>query len=741
MEVSGNYPIFALLFLIYFKELERIEGKIESIRFYKEENGYLIASVSARGIKGQFIMLGNLMGARRTMTFAAEGVWFKDKIYGQEFKASKIEETIPDTDEGLIQYLSSGFIKGIGPAMAGRIVKRFGESTFDILDHYPERLLEIRGISEKKLESIIGQVAGHREMRGTLVFLKTYGITDNLAGKIYSRYQGRTREVITNDPYRLAEDIDGVGFKKADEIALKLGTDRYGGKRIAMGLNYVLTEGVNDKDTYIPIDDLIKRASSPDILGIHPDLVRERLLELTGDGSLKDDSGRIYLPHMYNIESSVGMMVARKGMSDMFDNPLSSADMDTDGVEYSPEQLNAIDIALKSRMTVITGGPGVGKTTILNGLLSVFKRHFYRVLLAAPTGRAAKRMSEAAHMEAKTIHRLLGWKDGDFTFNDRNPLSGDVLILDECSMVNLQLMHSLMMAIPLRMKLIMVGDVDQLPSIGCGTVLKDIIDSGMIPIAKLTKIYRQGNESRIILNAHAINDGKMPDLSNPNGTDFWFFRVGDNDRIREQVIRLVTEAIPQKFGIPISDIQVLTPMRKSGDIVGATQLNIALQERINPDGKSTANSFFRLRVGDRVMQNKNNYDLGVYNGDIGIISKISSEDGTLSVRFFGNDNDTEYDKSNIDELELAYAATVHKSQGSEYPAVVIVASRSHYVMLQKQLFYTAVTRARKLCVVVGGEDAVRIMVGTKPRDTRHSWLSQRIIDSMGQLDDKEIEID
>lgn len=721
--------------------MEKIEGKIESIRFYKEENGYLIASVSAKGIKGQFIMLGNFMGAKRTMTFVAEGVWFKDKVYGQEFKASKIEETIPDTDEGLIQYLSSGFIKGIGPAMAKKIVKKFGDKTFDILDHDPGQLLQIKGISRKKLDSIIAQVSEHRDMRETLVFLKSYGLTDNLAGKIYRQYQDQTQTIITTDPYRLAEDIDGVGFKKADEIALKLGTDRYGEKRISMGLNYVLTEGVNDRDTYILFDDLVKRTSSPDILGIHPDLVKEQLRQLTENGDLKDDEGKIYLPYIYRIESSVALMIAQKGINDMFDNSLSITDIDTNGVEYSPEQLNAIELALKSKMTVITGGPGVGKTTILKGLLSIFNKHSFKVHLAAPTGRAAKRMSETTNMEAKTIHRLLGWKDGEFTMNDKNQLNGDVLILDECSMINLQLMNSLMKAIPLRMKLIMVGDVDQLPSIGCGTVLKDIIDCGKIPVAKLTKIYRQGNESKIILNAHAINDGKMPDLSNPAGSDFYFFKIGDNDRIREQIIRLVTEAIPQKFNIPLSDIQVLTPMRKSSDILGSTQLNIALQEKINPESKAIANSFFKLKIGDRVMQNKNNYELGVYNGDIGIVKKLSIEEGTISVRFFGENEDTVYDKANIDELELAYATTVHKSQGSEYPAVVIVATRSHYIMLQKQLFYTAVTRAKQLCIVVGGEDAIRIMVTTKPKDTRNSWLDKRIIQSIEQLTDKEITFD
>lgn len=716
--------------------MEKIEGKIESIRFYREDNGYLIASVSAKGFKRQFSLMGNFFGAKRSMAFVAEGIWIKDKIYGNEFKASKIDETVPDTNEGLIQYLSSGFIKGIGAKMAKRIVNKFGDKTFDILDNDPNQLLQIKGINKNKLADIIKQVRSHKNMRKTLVFLKSYGISDNLAGRIYNMYLDDTINIVTNDPYRLAEDIDGVGFKKADEIALKIGFDQFGEKRIGMGLKYVLTEGINDRDTYIPFDELAKRASSADVLNLHPELVTDTLTKMIENNELKNDDDKIYLPYMYRMESSVAMMIAQKGLNDMFDNPLSMDEIETDGVDYSDEQLNAIELALKSKMTVITGGPGVGKTTILKGLLSIFTKHQYNVLLAAPTGRAAKRMSEATNMSAITIHRLLKWKDGVFTVNEKNPLEGDVLILDECSMINLQLMNSLMKAIPLRMKLIMVGDVDQLPSIGCGKVLSDVITSQMIPVAKLTKIYRQGKESKIILNAHAINDGEMPDLSNPKGTDFWFFRVNDPERIREQIIRLVTDAIPNKFGIPMTDIQVLSPMRKASDIIGSTQLNNALQERINPNRASIRNCSFKLKVGDRVMQNKNNYDLGVYNGDIGIIRFISIDDGAVTVEFFGYDEYVEYDKTNIDELELAYATTVHKSQGSEYPAVVIVADKSQYIMLQKQLFYTAVTRAKKICIVVGTEGAIRVMVTTKPKDLRHSWLSQRIVDAMNILKSK-----
>lgn len=721
--------------------METIRGKIRGIRFYNETNGYVIASATSKGVKGYFSLMGTFMAAKVSMEFEAQGEWHEDAKYGLEFKANVITEVLPDTNEGIVQYLASGFITGIGPATAKKIVDKFGGKTFDVIEKNPERLLEVKGISPKKLKVMIEKLEDHKKMRETMVFLKAYGISDNLAGKIYAKYHDGTIKVIKEDPYRLADDIDGVGFKKSDEIAIKLGFDMYGDRRISMGINYVLKEGMADKDTYIPEKELIKRASSPDYLNVHDVLVKEQIGKMTENGDLINDDGKVYLKTAFNLESMVANMIASKGVSDMFDKPLSMSDIDTNGVDYSDEQLGAIELALKSRMTVITGGPGVGKTTILKGLLSIFNKHSYKVLLAAPTGRAAKRMSESTGMESKTIHRLLEWQEGVFKRNEHNKLNGDVLILDECSMINLQLMANILKAVPMRMKLIMVGDVDQLPSIGCGTVLKDIIDSGVISVAKLTKIYRQGNESKIILNAHAINDGRMPDLTNPEGTDFWYFRVSTPERIKEQVIRLVTDAIPNKFGIPKKDIQVLSPMRRPTDMIGSTQLNKDLQEMINPKGESMSNSYYNFKKGDRVMQNKNNYDLGVYNGDIGVVVYLSKEEGVLLVRFFGSDKDTEYDKDNLDQLELAYATTVHKSQGSEYSAVVIVADRSQYIMLQKQLFYTAVTRAKKLCVLVGNDEAVRTMVTTKPKDRRHSWLSQRIIDAAEKIKDKEIKFE
>lgn len=684
--------------------------------------------------KRQYVVKGNFPGAKKMMTFEAEGEWITDRIYGEEFEASKITETVPDDAEGIKAYLSSGIIKGIGEKTAEIIVKAFGAETLNVIDNEPEKLLELKGISQKTMENIVSQMKENKALRDIMVFLKTYGISNNFAGKIYHAYGEDTIKILTEDPYRLAEDIEGIGFKKADEIALKMGTDIFGDRRISVGVKYVLIKASEDKDTFLPTDALIKTASSANILDVHPVLVEKRIKSMTSEAELIDDVGKIYLPANYKLECAIANILAKKAKNDMFDAVLSSDDIVTDGIEYSDEQLDAIDLALRSKITVITGGPGVGKTTILNGLLSIFRRNSYKVLLAAPTGRAAKRMNESTHMEAKTIHRLLEYSDGSFKKNASDKLKGDVLILDECSMINLSLMYSLLSAIPDRMKLIMVGDVDQLPSIGCGTILKDIIDSGVVPVARLTKIFRQGKESRIITNAYAINQGKMPNLKNDSKGDFYFFRVYDKGMLQKQVVRLVTEAIPQKFGINKEDIQVLTPMRKAEDTIGSISLNQTLQERINPNGEYVSTPLYKLRVGDRVMQTKNNYDLEAYNGDIGIIDAIDKDEGIVRVKFFGNSYTTIYEKGDIEQLELAYATTIHKSQGSEYPAVVIIVDRSHYIMLQKQLLYTGVTRAKKLCVIIGTEDAVRLAVTTKPKDMRHSWLSERIKEASSRLD-------
>lgn len=714
--------------------METIEGKLTGIRFYNEDNFYLIGRASSKGISTDYTLIGYFPDAHVGMSFSATGEWRNNRKYGKEFKSSMIEKKMPTDEDGIVKYLSSGYIKGIGLATARAIVAAFGKDTFDIIDNTPEKLLDVKGVGKKTLERILPQIKEQNNMRAALLFLKKYDITDGLAAKIFQAYGDKTIEMITDNPYCLADDIDGIGFRRADEIAIKMGTDYYGKKRIQTGLRYVLNQGIMDKDTYLPENDLLKLCSGPDILNIQKDCVKEVLDGMDeGDGIVNED-GRVYLKWIWEIENNVASSIVSRVCRKRAINPLKIDSVGVGDKEYSEEQMEAIRTAFCSNVTIITGGPGTGKTTILNGLLSLLQEDKKSVLLAAPTGRAAKRMSETTGKMAKTIHRLLEWKDGRFNRNAANKLHGDVIIIDECSMINIQLMESLLDAIPEKMQIVMVGDVDQLPSIGCGNVLKDMIDSEVVPTVRLTKIYRQDAASRIVTNAHAINDGRMPNLRNEPGTDFYFFKVSDIDRIRTQIVRLVTDAIPAKFGVSKDDIQVLTPMRKSSDPIGAIQLNLALQEVLNPTGDSIYNGTYSLRVNDRVMQNKNNYDLGIYNGDIGTVVSIDKEEKTATLKFFGNDELVEYDSTNINQLELAYATTVHKSQGSEYPVTVIIADMSQYIMLQKQLFYTAVTRSKKACIVVGTEEAIRIMVTTRSRDVRHSFLRERLIEKYSDME-------
>lgn len=714
--------------------METIEGKLTGIRFYNEDNFYLIGRASSKGISTDYTLIGYFPDAHVGMSFSATGEWRNNRKYGKEFKSSMIEKKMPTDEDGIVEYLSSGYIKGIGLATARAIVAAFGKDTFDVIDNNPEKLLDVKGVGKKTLERILPQIKEQNNMRAALLFLKKYDITDGLAAKIFQAYGDKTIEMITDNPYCLADDIDGIGFRRADEIAIKMGTDYYGKKRIQTGLRYVLNQGIMDKDTYLPENDLLKLCSGPDILNIQKDCVKEVLDGMDeGDGIVNED-GRVYLKWIWEIENNVASSIVSRVCRKRAINPPKIDSVGAGDKEYSEEQMEAIRTAFCSNVTIITGGPGTGKTTILNGLLSLLQEDKKSVLLAAPTGRAAKRMSETTGKMAKTIHRLLEWKDGRFNRNAANKLHGDVIIIDECSMINIQLMESLLDAIPEKMQIVMVGDVDQLPSIGCGNVLKDMIDSGVVPTVRLTKIYRQDAASRIVTNAHAINDGRMPNLRNEPGTDFYFFKVSDIDRIRTQIVRLVTDAIPAKFGVSKDDIQVLTPMRKSSDPIGAIQLNLALQEVLNPTGDSIYNGTYSLRVNDRVMQNKNNYDLGIYNGDIGTVVSIDKEEKTATLKFFGNDELVEYDSTNINQLELAYATTVHKSQGSEYPVTVIIADVSQYIMLQKQLFYTAVTRSKKACIVVGTEEAIRIMVTTRSRDVRHSFLRERLFEKYSDME-------
>ena len=569
------------------EKMETIKGEIDRIIFHNNENCYSVISclgkvVDNNGKKTQdFTIVGTIPSPKVGMTFQAEGEWIINKRFGKQFSISSFAEVLPSTNEGIVNYLASGMIKGIGLSTAKKIVKAFGEDTFDVLEKDPERLRDIKGMPKKKLGEIIEQVKAQKTVRDIMVFLKTYDISDNLIGKIYGKYGSDTIPILSENPYVMADDIDGIGFKRADDIAIKMGIDHKSDKRISMGIKYVLNAGANDKDTYLPRQELLRRACDNDILALPESDVDAIITKMVNEGALRDDNDNIYLTYWYEVEKRVARMISSKCVNDMFDNISWDETILDDGVDYSDEQISAIKKVSTSKMVVITGGPGTGKTTILRGIINLCRKNFLQVRLAAPTGRAAKRMSESTGEDAMTIHRLLEWNAGGFTVNENTPLKGDVLILDETSMINIKLMDAIMRAVPPRMKVVMVGDVDQLPPIGCGNVLKDIINSGVVPVTRLTKIYRQDAQSKIILNAHAINDGRLPDISNPEGTDFYFFSVQGIDNVRNQVIRLMTDAIPNKFGIDTDDIQVLTPMRKETDMIGSIQLNNALQEILN----------------------------------------------------------------------------------------------------------------------------------------------------------------
>lgn len=705
---------------------EEITGTITNIIYVNNENYFVIAL--AKTEKGSITIKGVTASIRKKMDFKAKGVWVNDKVYGEQFNFSSFDEMIPTTLDGIERYLCSGMIKGIGPVTAKLLTKTFGEDTLNVMDETPEKILDIKGIGEKKAQQILESIKKQKSVRTVMLFLKKYNITDSLAAKIYKVYGNDTIKKITDDPYRISEDIHGIGFKKADEIAMSMGVELFSEKRIVMGLLYTLNQASESKDTFLTEDELVKRASSVDILNLPDKTVRSVLPAFELSGKTINDEGRYYIPSNYHMECALAKMISERAKSDMFDDEISTNSFDMSKFDgFSDEQKEAIRNAATAKIMVLTGGPGTGKTTTLKGILEMYEKMNLRVLLAAPTGRAAKRMSESTGRTASTIHRLLEWQEGMFTRNQANPLSGDALVVDECSMINLYLMHSLVSAMPKRMKLILVGDVDQLPPIGCGSPFRDMINSECIPVARLTKIYRQSGQSKIITNAHLINSGKMPDLTNSENTDFFFFRINSPERMREQVLRMMTGTVKKKFGFSCEDIQVLTPTRKITDQLGSIQLNNLIQSELNPEGEYIASGPYRFRNGDKVMQNTNNYELGVFNGDIGKIISIDTEDKTVTVSFQGMDEEVVYTKADIDELELAYATTVHKSQGSEYPAVIVVADRSQYIMLQRTLFYTAVTRAKKACIVISNDDAVRQMVYNKAKDNRNSYLMERIV--------------
>lgn len=705
--------------------MQKLRCVVERITYQNPENGYSVMRVKVKGYDELVTLVGNLLEVPAGSVLLCEGDWKVDKRYGSQFVAQTWEEVMPATLYGIEKYLGSGLVKGIGPKFAQLIVSRFGLDTIEIIETDIKRLYEVPGIGQKRVEKIAESWEKQKDIKNVMLFLQGYGVSTAYAAKIYRQYGKESIDTVKTNPYKLADDIWGIGFKTADTIASKMGYEKNDLRRLKSGVTYTLSHMAEEGNVYAEEEQLVK--SAIELLDADEAPVRQAISEMLQSEDLIADAEAIYMPPFYYAE--VGTANRLNRLLDCVEGSLFNIIPDISviskqtGVEYDEVQAEAIREAVSSKVMVLTGGPGTGKTTTTQGIIAALRAMGLRILLAAPTGRAAKRMSEATGMEAKTIHRLLEYnpKDG-YKRNDDNPLEGDALIVDECSMIDLLLMNNLMKAIPAGMRLVLVGDIDQLPSVGAGNVLRDIIDSKRIPVIRLTRIFRQAQESRIVMSAHAINKGVFPDTSNGKNTDFFFIQQEDPEQAVDTIVKLVKERLPNAYKRPTSDIQVLTPMQRG--VVGAANLNMALQTVLNPGQVSLNRSGYSFRQGDRVMQLRNNYDKEVFNGDLGYIERVDMEDRTLFVCFDGRT--VEYDVSELDELTLAYATTIHKSQGSEYPIVVMPVLMTHYVMLQRNLIYTGITRAKKICVLVGTKKALSFAIRNLSVLKRNTKLKERL---------------
>ena len=716
-----------------------IKGTIDYIRFCNPDNGWTAATMSLdggdprTGKEQKVNVTGTLGEIQIGVHICAEGD-FEETKYGPTFRIREWKEERPSDIEGIRKYLASGLIKNIGPVFADAIVAAFGEKTLDILDNDPQQLREVKGIGRKRVDSVITAVQEHKELREIMVWLKRYDVPNGLAVKIYKQYEGNAIDILEENPYRLADDIGGVGFKKADGVAKLIGIAPTSPFRIRSGILAVLKDAAEQGNTCLPVHDLQDRACGADYLNVEPRYFSETLSDplFIDTEIIIDDQEMVYLPRYHYAEKYIAkkitaLLAAHASMFD--DEPDTDRLQKTTGLTYSDEQINAVREALNQGVLVITGGPGTGKTATTNAIISELETRKKRILLAAPTGRAAKRMNEVTRRPASTIHRLLEYGQDGFARNEDNPLDADVVIIDETSMIDTLLMNHLLKAIRLGSALILVGDVDQLPSVGAGCVLRDLIDSEALPVVRLTKIYRQAEASRIITNAHRINGGGMPLLDNAPGSDFKFIHSDNPTEISAWVTDLVCRQIEAVDGIPTKDIQVLCPMRRDWDPIASTTLNKALQSMLNAGGEvALQRGDETLRVGDKIMQVRNNYDKDIFNGDTGRITEAyqpGRPDGAV-LRACIDGRFLDLTRKECDDLELAYACTIHKSQGSEYPAVVMPIHESEYIMLKRNLLYTGVTRAKKLCVLVGTPKAVATCVHQEDTTKRYTGLKDKI---------------
>ena len=714
---------------------ETLVGSVERVTFHNEENGFAVLKVKARGKRDLVTVVGHAASISAGEFIHAVGVWTTDRTHGLQFKADLLKTTAPTTAEGIEKYLGSGMVRGIGPKLAKRIVDAFGTGTFEIIEATPEKLRDVSGIGEFRAGKIAASWAEQKAVRDIMVFLHSHGVGTSRAIRIFKTYGHDAIQVMTEDPYRLARDIRGIGFRTADAMAMKMGMTREASQRLRAGVSFALQEATDDGHCGLPVDNLVALATK--LLDVDKTLVRAALdHELTGAEVVGDTIGGeacVFLRGLHIAERGVAERL-RSLVRGALPWPAIDVEKALPWVEkktakmLAVSQRAAIEMALRSKVTVITGGPGVGKTTLLDAILRILAAKGTKILLAAPTGRAAKRMTEQTGIEAKTIHRLLEIdpKSGGFLRGADNPLDCDLLVIDETSMVDISLMFSLVKAVPARSALLLVGDVDQLPSVGPGQVLDDIINSGAIPVARLTEVFRQAAESRIVVNAHRINRGEMPEWpKRGEDLDFWFVDADDPEKGAAKVVEIVRDRIPRRFGLdPIRDIQVLCPMQRGA--LGARSLNVDLQRALNPNPSAKIEKFGSIFApGDKIMQTENDYDRDVFNGDLGTVLRIDEVEGLLVAGFDGRE--VEYPFGELDTLVPAYATTIHKSQGSEYPAVVITLATQHYTMLARNLVYTAVTRGKRLVVIVGQRRAMAIAVrsgGGRKRWTKlREWLT------------------
>ncbi|MGB8496169.1 MAG: ATP-dependent RecD-like DNA helicase [Candidatus Acidiferrum sp.] len=711
---------------------EQISGLIERVTFHNDESGFCVLRVKVGGQRDDVTVVGSLPSVTAGEWLAAEGWWVRDKEHGLQFKAATLKTVPPTTAEGIERYLGSGLVKGIGPILAKKLVGHFGADVLAVIESRPSELHLVHGIGPKRRERIAHAWQKARQIREIMLFLHSHGVSTSRAVRIFKTYGEQAIEKVRSNPYTLAKDIYGIGFATADQIAQKVGIPKDSINRAKAGIDHALLEATSDGHCALPLGKL--KLAAVKLLEVKEGIVEQALSQMLAGGSLLleeiDGEPLVFLPHLRRAEEGIAARIKRLVEGQPlyppieFEKAVAWCEKRT-GKTLAPSQREALKTVLANRVVVITGGPGVGKTTLVNSILMILRAKNVKCLLCAPTGRAAKRLNETTGMEAKTIHRLLEIDPatGRFNRHEANPLSCGLLVVDETSMVDVPLMHSLLRAVPNHAGLILVGDVDQLPSVGPGTVLHDLIESGVVPIMRLTEVFRQAANSRIIMNAHRIRRGQMPDVRGAErDSDFHFFERDEPEKIAATLVKLVKERIPQSFGFdPIRDVQVLCPMNRG--TLGVRELNSALQDVLNPvrAGEPVVERFgWRFRMRDKVIQTENDYDKDVFNGDIGTIERIDPTEHEVTICF--DERSVKYDFGELDEVSLAYAVTIHKSQGSEFPAVVIPIATQHYMLLQRNLIYTGITRGKKLVVLIGQKKALAIAVRNDRPQRRYSGL-------------------